>query len=220
MGRNGAGKSTLLDVIAGVRTPTHGKVLLDGRRADEWRSLERARRIAHLPQTVRADTPFSVHELVLMGRYPHAVGWEESAADRAVAERVRGECGCLELRDRRAATLSGGERQRVLLAACLAQEPSLLLLDEPAAFLDVDHQFHCFALVREKVECGAACVAVTHDVNLALTFCTRLLVLADTTLVRDLSAQEASANPEWLALFSARLQMVATPSGRPWVCYT
>jgi iron complex transport system ATP-binding protein len=219
MGRNGAGKSTLLDLIAGVRRPSEGTILVDGRPAGAWQAAALARTIAHLPQTVRADAPFSAEQLVLMGRYPHAGQWEESAADRAIAERAMARCGCLEFRHRRAATLSGGERQRVLLAACLAQQPRLFLLDEPATFLDVDHQFQCFALLRDEVDRGAACIAVTHDLNLALTFCTRLVVLADGLLVRDLSPDDAASGAEWLQLFSPRLHMMRTPAGRPWVWY-
>lgn len=219
MGRNGAGKSTLLDVIAGVRAPSRGEVRFDDRPAREWSARDLARTVGHLPQAVRADVPFSVEQLVLMGRYPHAAQWDESDADRAVAERVMAQCECLDLRHRRAATLSGGERQRALLAACLAQEPRLFLLDEPATFLDVDHQFQCFALLREQVDRGAACIAVTHDINVALTFCTRLLVLAGGALARDLSAGAAAANPDWLGLFSPRLHVMQTPAGRPWVWY-
>jgi iron complex transport system ATP-binding protein len=219
MGRNGAGKSTLLDLIAGVRQPSDGTILVDGRPAGAWPAAALARTIAHLPQTVRADAPFSAEQLVLMGRYPHAGQWEESAADREIATRAMARCGCLEFRHRRAATLSGGERQRVLLAACLAQQPRLFLLDEPATFLDVDHQFQCFALLREEVDRGAACIAVTHDLNLALTFCTRLVVLADGLLVRDMSPDDAASGAEWLRLFSPRLHMMRTPAGRPWVWY-
>ena len=178
MGRNGAGKSTLLDLIAGVRQPVEGEVLFDERPAGAWPAAELARTVGHLPQTVRADAPFSAEQLVLMGRYPHAAQWEESDADRAIAERAMERCGCLEFRDRRAATLSGGERQRVLLAACLAQAPRLFLLDEPATFLDVDHQFQCFALLREEVDRGAACIAVTHDM-----ICAR--IIADKAAILD-----------------------------------
>lgn len=219
MGRNGAGKSTLLDLIAGIRRPSDGEILFDDRSARGWSAAELARTIAHLPQAVRADAPFSAEQLVLMGRYPHAGQWEESPADRAIAERAMQQCGCLEFRHRRAATLSGGERQRVLLASCLAQQPRLFLLDEPATFLDIDHQFQCFALLREEVGRGAACLAVTHDINLALTFCTRLLVLAQGALVSDLTAETAALSPDWLALFSPRLHVMETPAGRPWVWY-
>jgi iron complex transport system ATP-binding protein len=219
MGRNGAGKSTLLDLVAGIRPPTEGDVRFDDRPSGEWSAGELAKTIAHLPQTVRADAPFSAEQLVLMGRYPHAAQWEESPADRALAERAMERCGCLEFRHRRASTLSGGERQRVLLASCLAQQPRIMLLDEPATFLDIDHQVQCFAMLREEADGGAACLAVTHDVNLALTFCTRLLILAGGALARDLTARAAVANPDWLTLFSPRLRVMETPAGRPWVWF-
>jgi iron complex transport system ATP-binding protein len=219
MGRNGAGKSTVLDIMAGMRRPSVGTVMLEGRPLDSWTASERARRVGHLPQSVRAELPFTVEQVVLMGRYPHADRWFESDADRRAAERAMTTCGCLMFRDRRISTLSGGERQRVLLAACLAQEPALLLLDEPSTFLDVDQQLHCFSLLRDEAAAGRACVAVTHDLNLALTFCTRIIVLADTTVACDMPASEAAAHHEWLPLFSSRLRIDTTRDGRPWVSY-
>lgn len=219
MGRNGAGKSTLLDVIAGVRQSSAGVIALDGRPLDEWRADDLARVRSHLPQTIRQDLPFSAEQIVLMGRYPHADRWFESAADREAVDRAMTRCGCLDHRRRRASTLSGGERQRVLLAACLAQQARLLLLDEPATFLDVDQQLHCFSLLREEADAGAACLAVTHDINLALTFCTRIIVLAERTVARDVSVAEACEHPDWLRLFSSRLNVQMTPAGRPWVWY-
>jgi iron complex transport system ATP-binding protein len=219
MGRNGAGKSTVMDVMAGMRRPTHGTVMLDGRPLTAWTSMERARRVGHLPQTVRAEMPFTVEQLVLMGRYPHADRWFESDADRRAAERAMTTCGCLVFRDRRVSTLSGGERQRVLLAACLAQEPAVLLLDEPSTFLDVDQQLLCFSLLRREATSGRACIAVTHDVNLALTFCTRIIVLAESTVACDMPVSEALVRRDWLALFSSRLHINTTGDGRPWVSY-
>lgn len=219
MGRNGAGKSSLLDLVAGLRRPTEGAVSLDGRPLEYWSPDELARSISHLPQMVRADVAISAEELVLMGRYPHASGWTESESDRHVARRAMSRCGCLEFRDRRLSTLSGGERQRVLLAACLAQEPRLLLLDEPATFLDIDQQLQCFSTLREEAERGVACVAVTHDINLALTFCTRLLVLSEKTVATDVSIEAAADDTAWVSLFSPRLIVTRTPSGRPWVSY-
>lgn len=219
MGRNGAGKSTLLDITAGLRQPTRGVVVLDGRPLPTWSSRDLSRTVTHLPQAVRLDVAFSGEQLVAMGRYPHAAWWIDSPSDRRIVERAMNRCGCRDFRSRRLGTLSGGERQRVLLAACLAQQPRLLLLDEPATFLDVDQQLHCFRLLREETERGVTCIAVTHDLNLALTFCTRLLVLADRTLARDLSVEAAVENPEWLHFFSAQLEMRRDQSGRAWVSY-
>jgi iron complex transport system ATP-binding protein len=196
-----------------------GLVLLEGRAINEWTSVEMARTIGHLPQIVRGDLAFSAEQLVLMGRYPFADGWFESASDEDAVTEAMLRCDCLHLRRRSVATLSGGERQRVLVAACLAQQPKLLLLDEPATFLDVDQQLHCFQVLREETDRGMACLAVTHDLNLALTFCTRVLVLADKGVARDVAARDALDDPEWLRLFSSRLEATTTPSGRPWVWY-
>ena len=219
MGRNGAGKSTLLDLIAGLRKPIRGVVALEGKPLHTWPAGELSRSVAHLPQAIRLDVAFSGEQLVAMGRYPHAARWVESPSDRRIVGWAMDRCGCREFRTRRLGTLSGGERQRVLLAACLAQEPQLLLLDEPATFLDVDQQLQCFGLLREEAERGVTCIAVTHDINLALTFCTRLLVLAQRTLARDLSLEAAVENPEWLELFSSRLEMRRDTSARAWVSY-
>jgi iron complex transport system ATP-binding protein len=167
----------------------------------------------------RGEVAFSVEELVLMGRYPHAAGWMDSSQDRALADAAMTRTGCAQFRHRRLSTLSGGERQRVLLAACLAQAPQLLLLDEPATFLDVEQQLQCFQMLRDDVARGAACVAVTHDINLALTFCSRLLVLAGGRLVGDMSSDAAVDDPAWLRWFSTNLAVTRTPAGRPWVYY-
>jgi iron complex transport system ATP-binding protein len=220
MGRNGAGKSTLLDIVAGLRLATSGVVCFDDRPVGEWDPRARARLVAHLPQAVRPDLPFLAGELVLMGRYPHTDRWFESDDDRIAVERAMRRTDCWDLRDRLVQTLSGGERQRVLLAACFAQAPRVLLLDEPSTHLDIDQQLHCFSLLREEGARGAACVAVTHDLNLALTYATRIIVLAQGRVALDVPVEEAARTSEWLALFSPRLTLSTTPSGRPWVSYS
>lgn len=218
MGRNGAGKSTLLDIAAGLRMPTEGSVALEGQPLDQWSLQERARLLAHLPQMLRADLSARAEAIVRMGRYPHAARWFESEDDTRIAHEAMARCECLDFRQRPLSTLSGGERQRVYLAACLAQEAKVLLLDEPATFLDVDQQLQCFSVVRAEADRGAACLAVTHDVNLALTFCTRIVVLADRAVARDVSTADALEEPSWLRSFSSRLDLERGPSGS-WVRY-
>ena len=218
MGRNGAGKSTLLDILAGLRAPTAGSVALLGRLLDEWPLRDRSRIVAHLPQLLRADIAITAESVVLMGRYPHAASWFESEGDERVAREAMARCECAEFRHRELGTLSGGERQRVYLAACLAQEARVLLFDEPATFLDVDQQLQCFGVLRGEADRGAACLAVTHDVNLALTFCTRLIVLADRRVARDVGVAEALDDSSWLRMFSSRLDLERGPSGA-WVRY-
>src|SRR5687767_3797657 len=122
MGRNGAGKSTVMDLVAGLRAPSEGSIMLDGRPLSQWTARDRARALTHLPQTVHVHGSLTVEQLVMMGRYPHADRWFESDEDRQAVQAAMAECGCQAFRDRRVATLSGGERQRVFLAACLRSE--------------------------------------------------------------------------------------------------
>jgi iron complex transport system ATP-binding protein len=175
--------------------------------------------VSHLPQSIRADLPFSVEQLVLMGRYPHSEAWFDSAADHMVAKAALERTACWQYRARRFSTLSGGERQRVLLAACLAQDAKVCLFDEPSVFLDIDQQLRCFDLLAEEARNGKLCIAVTHDLNLALSYCSRLLVLADQKLIVDRSIEDARRTPDWLGLFSERLRLGQTPDGKPWVWY-
>lgn len=219
MGSNGAGKSTLLDTITGLRKPTAGVITFAGKPLGEWRPAELARRVAHLPQSVRADLPFTVEQLVLMGRYPHSEKWFDSPADVAAARASMERTLCWEDRSRRFFTLSGGERQRVLLAACLAQDGKVCLMDEPSVFLDIDQQLRCFDLLAEEARNGKLCIAVTHDLNLALSYCSRLLILAGQRLVVDRSTADARCASDWLGFFSNRLRLGETPDGKPWVWY-
>jgi iron complex transport system ATP-binding protein len=219
MGLNGAGKSTLLDILAGLRPPDSGQVILGDRDIRSWTPWERSRQLSHLPQGTRYELPFTVEQMVLMGRYGYGDHWFESDEDRAHARDAMHRMDCLSLRQRLYSTLSGGEQQRVLLAACIAQCPRIMLFDEPSTFLDVHQQLQCFATLAELAHEGALCIAVTHDLNLALTYCTRLLILNQGKLSADFATEEATANPEWLSWLSPRLRMSLTPEGRPWVLY-
>jgi iron complex transport system ATP-binding protein len=219
MGLNGAGKSTLLDILAGLRAPDSGEILFEGRNLRKWPARERSRSISHLPQGTRNELPFTVEQMVLMGRYAYADRWFESDEDRAYAEDAMRRMDCLQFQDRLYSTLSGGEQQRVLLAACIAQCPRLMLFDEPSTYLDVHQQLQCFSTLAELAREGALCIAVTHDLNLALAHCTRVVVLNQGQLAADLIIEEAAMNAEWLSLLSPRLRMVQTPEGKPWVIY-
>lgn len=167
VGPNGAGKSTLLKIMAGLLRPTAGDATLDGRRLDGVAPRDRARRIAYLPQHLPTHLTQSVHEVVLLGRYPHrTLGLFESAHDHAVVEQSLEVMGLSAFADRPVATLSGGEAQRVHVAAALAQEPALLLLDEPTTSLDLRHQLEIYRLLQRLVtEQGLGVVVVTHDLN-------------------------------------------------------
>jgi ABC-type cobalamin/Fe3+-siderophores transport system ATPase subunit len=219
LGINGSGKSTLLDIISGFRKPETGSVALSGRTQQQWSRREIAQRVSHLPQAIHADLPFTAEQLVGMGRYPHTDRWFESDEDHKHVRAAMERTSCWSERHRSFRSLSGGERQRVLLAACLAQDAAALLLDEPSTFLDIEQQLHCFSVLREEARGGKLCIAATHDLNLALTYCTRLIVLANGVVACDIQTAEAHDNKDWLRLFSSRLDMSTTPAGSPWVWY-
>jgi iron complex transport system ATP-binding protein len=219
LGTNGAGKSTLLDIVSGFRRPETGSVTIAGRNQRLWTLHEMSQQVSHLPQSIHADLPFTAEQLVAMGRYPHTDRWFESEEDHQLIHQAMQRTRCWAQRHRVFGTLSGGERQRVLLAACLAQNASILLLDEPSTFLDIEHQLHCFTLLQEEAQRGKLCVAVTHDLNLALTYCTRLIVLSDGVIAHDIPTSQAQERKDWLALFSTRLSISNTSAGTPWVWY-
>ncbi|MBM4266587.1 MAG: ABC transporter ATP-binding protein [Deltaproteobacteria bacterium] len=180
IGPNGSGKSTLVRAMAGVRAPDAGVVRLDGRPLGEIGRRERYRAIALVPQETQVSFPMRVSDLVLLGRSPHtgAFGWETSH-DLEVARRAMERTDVLGLGGRRLDELSGGERQRAVLARALAQEPRVLLLDEPTSFLDLRHAVLLLDLVRELATAGGLAVAVVlHDLNLAGMYCDRLALLS------------------------------------------
>jgi len=219
MGINGAGKSTLLNIAAGLRTPASGEVLLDGRDMRTIPARERSRTLSHLPQGTHQELPFTVEQVVLMGRYAFADRWFESQQDHAYAAAAMERMDCLQFRGRLYSTLSGGEQQRVLLAACIAQRPRVMLFDEPSTYLDVHQQLQCFSTLAQLAREGALCVAVTHDLNLALSHCTRILILDRGRISADFAVTDAARNSEWLTSLSPRLRMAETPEGKPWVLY-
>ncbi|HNQ23143.1 MAG TPA: ABC transporter ATP-binding protein [Phycisphaerae bacterium] len=185
VGPNGAGKSTLLRLLAGLLRPRRGTIELEGAALAALSARERARRVALIPQQVRSDIEDTARGLVLLGRFPHrSFGLFETAHDLAVAERALALTETLDFAERPLCTLSGGEAQRVHVAAALAQEPRLLLADEPTASLDVQHQLTIFRILRgQAVREGVTVVVVTHDVNLAAQFCTHVLVLDNGRIV-------------------------------------
>ena len=178
IGPNGAGKTTLLKCLSRLLAPDAGQVRLDGRDLSRQSPQEIARRIALLPQSATLDFAFTCLEVVLMGRNPHLGRFQaEGARDRAIARQSLAETGTEEFAARVITELSAGERQRVLLARALTQQPRLLLLDEPTAGLDVQHQLQVFGLIRGLVRQGLAAIAVVHDLNLAARYCDRLALL-------------------------------------------
>lgn len=205
LGPNGSGKSSLLKILAKVLRPQEGQVKLFGADIAGLPQPDVARVVALVPQESPVTFPFSITEMVLMGRFPHqrrtvglsGVGWE-GPEDIRVAEAAMRETDVLHLAHRSITDVSGGERQRAVIARALTQEPRVLLLDEPTAFLDLHHQLDiCSILRRLNEERGLTVVLVSHDVNLASQYCDRLLLLDKGRVVR-LGVPEAVMTPDVL----------------------
>ncbi|WP_349899342.1 ABC transporter ATP-binding protein [Parafrigoribacterium soli] len=180
VGANACGKSTLLRGIARLMRPDAGVVELDGRDIRSMPSKEVARIIGILPQSPSAPEGITVSDLVGRGRYPHQ-GWfrQWSPEDDHVVERALAVTSTLELAERRVEQLSGGQRQRVWIAMALAQDPDILLLDEPTTFLDVAHQLEVLDLLLQlNREQGTTVVMVLHDLNLAARYADQLVLMA------------------------------------------
>jgi iron complex transport system ATP-binding protein len=180
IGPNGAGKSTLLKAVTGAADVLAGSVRVCGGDSRQLDAQERARRIAVVPQTLPEPFSFSSREFVEMGRYPYLgrfdrMGVEDTDAVLA-AMRVT---DTIELSDQPVRTLSGGDLQRLTLAQALAQEPSVLLLDEPTSHLDLNHQLQVLDLVKSRLPDGLAVLGVFHDIGLAARYADRIAVVSD-----------------------------------------
>lgn len=179
LGPNGSGKSTLLRLLSGWLKPERGVVELWGEPLGRLGAREIATQIAVVPQETHVDFPFTVMEMVLMGRAPYLGGFAfESEADIACAREAMERMGVAHLARRMVQELSGGERQRVVLARALAQDTPVLLLDEPSAFLDLHHVVAIYDLLRDLAEEGRSIVTVLHDLNLAALYCDRVVLLS------------------------------------------
>jgi iron complex transport system ATP-binding protein len=179
VGPNGAGKTSLLRCIDRIQAGGTGDVRLFGRPLASYRQRELARRVAYVPQADSRTFPFTVRQFVLMGRYPYLSPFSSIDREgRAAVEQALAVTGTAEFCERRLDTLSGGERQKVFIAAALAQQADVLLLDEPTTFLDYRHQAEIRDLLaRVKRQSGTTILSVTHDVNRAVLDSSRILAL-------------------------------------------
>ena len=181
LGPNGSGKTTLVRLILGTLTAREGTVDVLGRSAGDWPRRDLARQVAVVAQ--REDNPFPqrVRDAVMLGRYPHLSPWgAERGEDRAAVRQALERCDVAYLSERWMATLSGGEYQRVRVARALAQQPRLLVLDEPSTSLDIRHEMELFELMRAlATDRRFGVLLITHHLNLAARFADRLVLLSE-----------------------------------------
>lgn len=172
IGANGSGKSTLIRMLAGLLHPQAGTISLDGVSLDEWEPRLRARQIAYVPQSTAAAFPFPAIDIVLSGRMPYARSFRfESPRDVGIAMEALKNAGAAHLATRAFTSLSGGERQAVILARALAQEPRMLLLDEPSSSFDLKHRTDLLrTLLRLRATRGLSVIMITHDLALTDSF--------------------------------------------------
>ena len=216
LGRNGAGKTSLLRAVARSLGLAAGRIEIGGRPIQDYSRRELARRLAVVPQDLYVPFPFLAGEVVLMGRAPHqGLFGFESRTDVARALEAMQRMGIVELADRSIFELSGGERQLVLIARALAQEPELLLLDEPTAFLDLRHRIDVLRAVRDLAREGRGALVVSHDLGLAARICDRLVVLGAGVVVAEGSARDV-LTPDLLAsAFGMQADVLTGPDGSP-----
>jgi len=192
LGENGSGKSTLLQLLCGV-LQGKGSIDYSGRPLEKIPVNERARLFSLLPQFSEVIFPFSVEEVVLFGRFPHAQGNSFSAEDKKLSEQQLVQLDLQHLRDRQFNELSGGEKRRVMLARVLNQQAPIIYLDEPNASLDIRHTLEIFELLGRRDE---TVISPVHDINLAERFFERFLLLKQGTLLADVSRDQLT--PELL----------------------
>lgn len=185
IGPNGSGKSTLLKALSKILKPTSGRVVVCGRGLERYSVKELARHMAVVPQETGIEFDFTCLEIVMMGRNPHMGRFEvEGKKDMDIAREAMRLTNTWHLRDRPFSGISGGERQRVIIARALAQEPSVLLMDEPVSHLDINYQIEILDLVeRLKAERSMVVIVVFHDLNLAARYCDRLILLSDSRIL-------------------------------------
>jgi len=216
VGPNGSGKSTLLRLLSRVLRPQQGVVVLDGKAIHTQPAAAVARTLALLPQQPMVPAGLTVGQLVSLGRVPHTPWWqwELKRDDHQAVERAIAQTQLSHLRDRPVEQLSGGERQRAFLALALAQNPKVLLLDEPTTFLDLQHQLELLELLKDLNQTQQLTViTVLHDLNLAMRYSDRLALLKQGMLTAIGPSQSVITPDNLRQVFGVEATILDTPIG-------
>lgn len=218
VGPNGSGKSTLLKLLSGVLRPQSGEIFLHERSIDQFHPKELARSLAVVPQSTESIYNFSAYAVVAMGRYPYQGRWsKEGIKDQKIIQRVMEQTDTWRFRQRNIQELSGGERQRVIIARALAQEPEIILLDEPTANLDIGYQIEIFDLLQELNSEGVTIVTVLHDLNLAAQYCAHLVMVSQGRIFACGTPDEVITQKNIREVYQTEVVISYKFSGRPYV---
>jgi len=223
LGPNGSGKTTLIKLASGVLRPRQGELQLDGSSLRQLKRRDIAQRIAVVPQMFHMPFAFTVREVALLGRTPFLKAFSnEGPRDQQVVQSAMEQTGIAELGQRFFNELSGGERQKGILAMALAQEPKLLLMDEPTAHLDINHQMEILELVRGlNREKGITVIAAIHDLNLAAIYFDRLVLLKEGRIFADGPPSQVITEETIREVFSASVLVTEHPSTKtPYIVIT
>ncbi len=216
VGPNGAGKSTLLKIMAGLIRGYTGSVVFSGKALSQYSSRDLAKRIAFVPQETHMVFPFTAGEIVMMGRLPHRTGaLFDSPRDADWSREAMALTDTTSLVTKNFNQLSGGERQRVVLASALAQDPEVLLLDEPTVYLDLKHQMEFYDILEHlNAERGMTIISVTHDVNLAARYARRMIAVRSGSFVADGSPDDVLTPQHLYDIFEITAAVLKRPDGR------
>jgi iron complex transport system ATP-binding protein len=216
VGPNGCGKTSVIKAISRVIPLRSGSILLDGRKMSLISHSQLARQIGIVPQNPLIPDSFTVSEVVLLGRNPHlGLLRNESAADLAIAWWAMDRTGILPLAERRMGELSGGERQRVTIARVLTQEPQAVLLDEPTANLDINHQIEVLDLIRDLcTEKQLGVLIALHDLNMAAQYCHRILMMKNGSLHAEGTPKEVITAENIKAVYGTDSYIQPHPENR------
>lgn len=219
IGPNGCGKSTLVRVVSGIIKPDEGSVELNDKPLSEMSRNEIARTVAVVPQESHFFLDFSCLDIVLMGRNPYLRRFQaETEKDYEVTLDAMSVTDTTHLRERGINEISGGEKQRIVIARALAQRPRVLLLDEPTAHLDIDHEIEIFDLLKRLNREGLTIIVVSHDLNLAAEFCGRILLMVKGKVAAEGRPEDVIAPQVLKSVYGSRIVVEKNPkTGAPHV---
>lgn len=215
IGPNGAGKSTLLKLMAGLLSGFQGSVNFMGKSIVDYKPAELARKVAFVPQETHVVFPFTVDEMILMGRMPYRQSFLfDTETDDQFVRQAMALTQTEHLTGKLFAEISGGERQRVVLASALAQTPEVLLLDEPTVYLDLKHQIQFYEiLARLNTRQHMTVVAITHDINLASRHAGRLIAIREGVIVTEGTSDQVLTAEKLHEIFGITADIVERPDG-------